>query len=359
MFGMAIQNISITYFQLEERMHVVGLIRVVSAIFQIILVLLGMAFSWSLPFISLAYGVPYLIGGFYGLMMLKKELKWNRNFSFHRNLLKGLGPFIISGLIMLLLPQLGPLILEKTVSFHELGIFSVAFRIPSALYQIPGIIAGAFYPLLFKYYNTNLLTEHLKLNILQLKVMSLLGMLITIVLYHMSNPIIVLLLGEKWISVELPLKILSLLLIFQSISFPLADGLTSKGLQTRRTIIQTLAVIVGGFLYYFLSLQFNIQGAVYAAIIIEIFSLFGFWALNPSRFIIAKKFLLPYLLLFLGSFFGVNIILASFPILAAMIHLSLLLFIIWIDGELRDKMQNFLKDQMKWKKKAIYGKENS
>lgn len=359
MVGMAIQTVSITYFQLEERMHVVGLIRILSAIFQIILVLLGMAFSWSLPFISFAYGLSYLLGGFYGLTMLKKELKWNRFFYFQRNLSKGLGSFIISGLIILLLPQLGPLILEKTVSFHELGIFSVAYRIPSALYQIPGIIAGAFYPILFKYYNANQLSEHLKLNILQLKVMSLLGMLITIPLYHMSNLIIELLLGEKWISVTLPLKILSLLLVFQSISFPLADALTSKGFQTRRTFIQILTVILGGILYYFLSLQFHIQGAAYAAIIIEIFSILGFWALNPCRFTIAKKFLLPYPLFFIGSLAGVNLLFASFPILAAIIHLSLLFLIVWLDGEIRDKVQSFLIDLMKWRKRAEYGREKS
>lgn len=358
MVGMSIQNISITYFQLEERMHVVGLIRVVSAIFQIVLVLLGMALSWSLAFISLGYGVPYLIGAIYGLMMLKKELKWNRNTHFQRNLLKGLGPFIISGLIMLLLPQLGPLILEKTVSLKELGIFAVAYRIPSALYQIPGIIAGAFYPILFKYFNTNRLSEHLKLNILQLKVMSLLGMLITVLLFHMSNPIIEIFLGEKWKSVESPLKILSLLLIFQSISFPLADGLTSKGLQTRRTIIQILSVILGVILYYNLSVQFNVQGAVYATIIIEIFSILGFWVLNPCRFLIAKKFLLPYPLLFIGSFFGVNILLSPIPILTPIIHLFLLLLIIWMDEEIREKVKIFLHDQMKWKKKKEFRREN-
>nr|WP_263324345.1 oligosaccharide flippase family protein [Neobacillus sp. Marseille-Q6967] len=355
--GMTLQTLSITYFQLEERMHVVGLIRILTAIFQLILVLLGMLFSWSLPFISLAYGVSYLLGGIYGLTMLKKELKRNRFFHFQRKLLKGLTSFIISGLIILLLPQLGPLILEKTVSFHELGIFSVAYRIPSALYQIPGIIAGAFFPILFKYYNANQLAEHLKLNILQLKVMSLLGMLITIPLYHMSNLIVELLLGEKWLSVEMPLKILSLLLVFQSISFPLADGLTSKGLQARRTYIQILTVILGGILYYFLSLQFHIKGAVYTAIIIEIFSIVGFWALNPCRLIIALKFLLPYSVFFIGSLTVVNHLFASFPILAAIIHLSLLFSIIWLDGELRDKVQTFLNQHMKWKKRAEYGRE--
>lgn len=358
MVGMAIQNISITYFQLEERMHVVGLIRVVSAVFQIVLVLLGMALSWSLPFISFGYGVPYLIGAIYGLMMLKREMKWNRKTPFQRNLLKGLGPFIISGLIMLLLPQLGTLVLEKTLSLRELGIFVVAYRIPSALYQIPGIIAGAFYPILFKYYNTNRLSEHLKLNILQLKAMSLLGMLISILLFHMSNPIIEIFLGEKWKSVVLPLKILSLMLFFQSISFPLADGLTSKGLQTRRTIIQILAVVLGIILYYNLSLQLKIQGAAYAAITIEIFSILGFWAMNPCRFFIAKKFLLSYLLLFIGSFSGVNILFASFPVLSAILHLWLLLLIMWMDGELRGRAKNFFQNQMNWKNKKEFRREN-
>jgi O-antigen/teichoic acid export membrane protein len=361
-FGNAIQNFSTTYFQLVERMHQVGLIRIVTAILQIILVLLAMLFSLSFYLIAFSFGLSYLLGGVYSLFLLKKELRLSRSYTIQRNLLKGLGSFIISGLIILLLPQLGPLLLDKTVLYYELGFFSVAYRIPSALYQIPGIMAGAFYPILFKYYNSNQLLEHLKFNILEMKVMSIVGMFITIPIYHMSFPLIELLFGQKWMPVAIPLKILSTLLIFQSISFPLADGLTSKGLQNRRTVIQIFAAILGIVLYYFLSLKFRILGAAYAAIVIEIFSILGLWAMNPSRFIIAKKFLFPYSLFFIGTLAGVDFFLSKYSILATLINISLLFLVLLVDKELRVTVERLIKDTIiltKFKKSVEYGRRNS
>ncbi|MEK1831870.1 hypothetical protein AAAC51_32235 [Priestia megaterium] len=77
----------------------------------------------------------------------------------------------------MLLPQLGPIVLENTIPLAAVGVFAVAYRIPSALYQVPGIVAGAFYPVLFRHYNHQQTDKHLQLNILQVKLMSLVGML--------------------------------------------------------------------------------------------------------------------------------------------------------------------------------------
>ena len=49
----------------------------------------------------------------------------------------------------MLLPQLGPIILEKVSTYNQVGFFGAASKIPAVLYQIPGVIAAAFYPRLF------------------------------------------------------------------------------------------------------------------------------------------------------------------------------------------------------------------
>ena len=46
----------------------------------------------------------------------------------------------------MLLPQLGPIILEKVSTYNQVGFFGAASKIPAVLYQIPGVIAAAFYP---------------------------------------------------------------------------------------------------------------------------------------------------------------------------------------------------------------------
>ena len=41
-------------------------------------------------------------------------------------------------------PQLAPILLNYTLPLSMVGVFAVAYRMPAALYQVPGVIAGAF-----------------------------------------------------------------------------------------------------------------------------------------------------------------------------------------------------------------------
>ena len=79
------------------------------------------------------------------------------------------------------------------------------------------------------------------------------------------------------------LKILSLMLLLQSFNFPLADGLTTRNLQSKRTITQFLAVLSGIVLYYVLSLKFGVVGGATAAVFIEVIMLLGFILFNPNK----------------------------------------------------------------------------
>lgn len=137
--------------------------------------------------------------------------------------------------------------------------FSVAYRIPAALYQIPGVVAGAFYPVLFKHYNSGRFIEHTKLNVLQVKVMAIMGIIVSVPLFHMAEFTISVLFGDKWIGAAIALKILSIMLFLQSINFPLADGLTTSNMQARRTIVQVIAIILGIFMYSGLSIYAGVK----------------------------------------------------------------------------------------------------
>ncbi|NGY93847.1 oligosaccharide flippase family protein [Bacillus megaterium] len=106
--------------------------------------------------------------------------------------------------------------IRKYNSLAAVGVFAVAYRIPSALYQVPGIVAGAFYPV-FRHYNHHQQADkHLKLNILQVKLMSLVGMVTALPFYHLSDLAVSLLFGDKWAAAGDALKWLSLMLIFKA-----------------------------------------------------------------------------------------------------------------------------------------------
>ncbi|WP_026576791.1 oligosaccharide flippase family protein [Bacillus sp. UNC438CL73TsuS30] len=341
--GIALQSIGTTYFQLIEKMQYYGLIRIISAVCLVLTLLTGMLFRFNPLTICTLYGLSYLAAGVIGVFLVRKNIQILLKSPFHKGLLKNLGSFTAGGLLFVLLPQLGPIVLEKTISLKEVGLFAVAYRIPQALQQIPFIVAGAYYPVMFRSYNNNLLDDHLRHNIALIKIISLVGMAMTIPFYYMSDFVIHLLFGEKWIQAAFPLKILSVMLTLQAINIALADGLTTRGLQLYRTVVQFISAISGVFVYMVLSKTYGVSGAAIAGVVIEIIALLGFWVSIPNRWIMAKKVIIPYTSFFAICLGCIDFFLGSFPFLAAVLNFILLAFLIFVDKESMEKINSYLK----------------
>ncbi|UOQ45415.1 oligosaccharide flippase family protein [Halobacillus salinarum] len=341
--GIAMQSVGITFFQLKEKMQFVGLIRIVSAGCLVITIVLGMLLNFQPVLVCFLYGASYFAAGALAIYLVAKNVPIRWKTPFHKGLLQNLGSFTIGGLLFVMLPHLGPLILEKTINFTGVGLFAVAYRIPQALQQVPFIVAGAYYPVLFKAFNSNRLRDHLKYNLTLIKLMALVGMTMTIPFFYLSEFIIKLLFGAEWLAAALPLKILSLMLTLQAINIALADGLTTKSLQIFRTSVQAVSIIIGIFLYVYLSKSFGVTGAAVAGVTIEAVSLIGFWACNPDRWVLAKKVIVPYTLFLTLSFLSINYLLHSVPMLAAVCHLIILVLVLILDPELNKKGKTILK----------------
>ncbi|MFZ7942302.1 MULTISPECIES: oligosaccharide flippase family protein [Bacillaceae] len=356
--GVALQSIGTTYFQLIEKMQYFGLIRIISSGCLVLTLTIGMLFRFNPVIICALYGLSYLAAGVIGVYLVSKNIRISLNSPFHRGLLQNLGSFTLGGLLFVLLPQLGPLVLEKTITLKEVGLFAVAYRIPQALQQIPFIVAGAYYPVLFRSFNNNLLDDHLKYNISLIKIIALVGMAMTIPLYHLSHFVIDLLFGVKWLEAVFPLKILSFMLTLQAINIALADGLTTRALQTYRTAVQSFAVICGVFLYLFFSRSYGVTGAAMAGVVIEGISLLGFWLCIPNRWIIAKKAIIPYLSFFIMCISTTGFFLDSLPVVAVILNFALLSFMLLIDKETMEKVNGYMKMigmKQRWKSKKSQG----
>jgi O-antigen/teichoic acid export membrane protein len=356
--GIALQSIGTTYFQLIEKMQFYGLIRIISSVFLVVTLTIGMILHLNPLIICTLYGLSYFAAGIFGVYLVSKNINIRLKGPFHKGLLQNLGSFTLGGLIFVMLPQLGPLVLEKTITLKEVGLFAVAYRIPQALQQIPFIVAGAYYPVLFRSYNNNLLQDHLKYNIELIKIISLVGMAMTIPFYYMSESIIQLLFGEKWIQAAFPLKILSVMLILQAINIALADGLTSRALQSYRTGVQLIAVFFGVFLYMFFSKSYGVSGAAVAGVMIEVISLLGFWLCIPNRWIIAKRVIIPYLAIFIICLAFIDFFLDTLPLLAIVVNYILLAFVVFLDKENMYKINGYIKPlgiNKRWKSKKSEG----
>lgn len=341
--GVAMQSIGTTYFQLAEKMQFSGLIRVTSSVFLIITIVIGMLLTLNPYLISFLYGFSYFLAGTFAIILVLSHVRIDFKTKFHKGLLFQLWSFLISGLLFVILPQLGPIILEKTVTLKQVGFFAVAYRIPQALSQLPNVVAGAFFPVLFRYYNHEQFTNHLNLNILQVKIMGLIGMAVAIPFFYMSDVVIQLLFGEEWLLASGLLKVLSLMLVFQSMGIALADGLTSKGRQTKRTLIQSLSVLAGIGLYFFLSKYIGITGASFAGVLIEVIALIGFLLINPDRWEISKRAVIPYLFYFAICLACIDYLLHGYPILAVITNLLMLVILCLLDQELSSKVIDKLK----------------
>ena len=339
--GVSMQSISSTYFQLVEKMQFSGIIRITSSLLLVLSITIAMIFNWHPFIVYSAYGMSYMVSGLLGIFLVLKYIRIPIRCSFHKGLFDQLLSFTITGLLFVILPQLGPILLEKTVSLAEVGLFAVAYRIPQALLQLPFIVAGAFYPVLFRYYNNSQIEDHESLNMLQMKAMGLVGMAMTVPLYYFAEPIISLLFGAEWINAANLLKIISIVLFLQGINIALADGLTTRALQTQRMIVQSLAVVGAAILYWALSQSFGLIGAAWACILIEVIAFLGFWMIAPNRIFIGKR-MIPFISILLGSLVFCDLIFSGIPIAAAVVQYIIIGLYILLDKQINKSIFSYL-----------------
>ncbi|WP_173915246.1 lipopolysaccharide biosynthesis protein [Halobacillus sp. Marseille-Q1614] len=355
--GVSMQSISITYFQMQEKMQYCGFIRIVSAGLLITVILVGKGFNIAPMIVFFLYGSAYFASGCFGLYLTVKTLSLSMGSPFYKGLRKHWGPFMVTGLLFIFLPQIGPIVLEQTLTWKEVGYFAVAYRIPQALQQLPFIIAGAFYPVLFRLFQAGDHQQHVRMSISQVKLMALAGMLAAIPFYHLSDFVIAVLFGERWMEAAFLLKVLSLVMVFQGVSIALGDGLTTKALQSRRMIIQAIAVASGVLFYTIFSEYYSLTGAVTAGVLIEVVLLLGFLFCHPDRAVLVRRGVLPYLVYFFISLLAIELFLSSLPFLAGSVHFLLVLSLAGLDKEWREKSLGIWKKSVLYKRKSKIRKE--
>lgn len=350
--GLTLQSIGTAYFQVIEKMHLTGLIRITSSILLVSVVLLGMLFSLNPVFIYTLYGCSYFVAGLFGLYLIRKNMTFVFRSTFHKGLLKEIWPFTIAGFLFVMTPQLGPILLEQTVSLAEVGLFAVAYRIPQALQQVPFVIAGAYYPVMYRQFHEGDIASHTRLNVMQIKMMSIMGMMMAFPLFFLSDNIIAFLFGPSWLAASEPLKVLAIMLALQSMNIALADGLTTQEMQYKRTIVQGVALLCGCVLYIVLSRGYGILGAAYAGLLLETISLVGYMSCTPKRVTLLKKAIVPYASLFLVTLFIITTLLSAMPIVGTLIGYFVLIGLVLLDKDLSRRIMEQVRGKQVMKQQA-------
>jgi O-antigen/teichoic acid export membrane protein len=197
-------------------------------------------------------------------------------------LLKGLTAFTVGGITGIALPQLGPIIMERVTAAAEVGYFAAASRVPGLLYSIPGSLAMAWYPQLFRAGSRDP-EQHFALSVDQLKLSVIIsfGLSLPVALY--SGLLIRMVLGSSWVASTAPtLSWLCWMVVLNSISAPFADALTTKGMQTRRAYVYVAALVIGSTLFAIFASKRGALGAAAAAIATQVLLSLGLVLVNPS-----------------------------------------------------------------------------
>jgi O-antigen/teichoic acid export membrane protein len=163
-------------------------------------------------------------------------------------------------------------------------------------------------------------------------------------LFYLAVFLVTILFGDEWASAVQPLKILSFIIVLQGFNIAIADGLTTQGLQNRRTLVQFITIIIGFMSLYYLSVSYAVVGAAFAVLTMEIVSFVGYVLSHPTRRVILTKVILPYGSYFSISFILLHYLLSKYPFMAILSTIiSVSAMILLFDKPARALIQDFIK----------------
>jgi O-antigen/teichoic acid export membrane protein len=234
-----------------------------SSLAAITMALLGFG-VWSLV-------VKYLVGS--GIVLISYWLKvgWRPRFVFSMRALidiAGYSTFTqLNGVLHFFRKNLDYLIIGKLVSAHLLGVYTLAFMLSLTLKsQLYSIFNKVFFPIYSKLQDQ---PDQIKIYYLQvMKMTAIVTFPISILLIGLSDQIILIIFGQKWIEAATPLRILSVASMIFAISGTPAEVLKGIGkpavsfyLNTFNTFLVALPLIYLGLKY------FGLEGVAYAVCI--------------------------------------------------------------------------------------------
>ncbi len=238
--------------------------------FIIILVVLGVhdinIFIASRAFVSMAMLIIILYD-------VRPEIKLKGE---GKSILSEARPYTLSELLAIVYTQADVTLLNLLRGGTEVGLYSPALNMITALFVIPNAVITYTIPTLTEYYKqkkAEFVTASKKLIIF----LSLLGAMLTIFVAILSQSMSVFLLGDNYLLTGELLLILSPLLLIKSIEFGLVLVIMSTGNQQKRIIPQLCVAILNIVLNVYFISKFGAGGAATSFILSETVLLICYW----------------------------------------------------------------------------------
>lgn len=193
-----------------------------------------------------------------------------------KSILSEARPYSLSELLAIVYTQADVTLLNLLRGGREVGLYSPALNMITALFVIPNAFTTYTIPTLTKYYkqkNGEFVSTSKKLII----ILSLIGVLLTIIVAIVSRSMSVFLLGDNYSLTGELLFRLSPLLLIKSIEFGFVLVIMSTGNQQRRIIPQLSVAIINIVLNIYFISKYGMVGAAVTYLISETVLLICYW----------------------------------------------------------------------------------
>jgi O-antigen/teichoic acid export membrane protein len=183
-------------------------------------------------------------------------------------------PFAASEFLAWASMRVDVLIVALLLGETEVGQYSPAVGIINAAFLIPAAVYMVVTPVLSNLFVTNVRQGWLTARRSLLLLLAV-GVVISLALFMLAGPAAALL-GQSFSGSRQVLQILSSILFVHSITFGLAAIIVATGLQTQRTMVQVVAVIVNVSLNLLVLRWAGIRGAAVVYVITEMVLFSGY-----------------------------------------------------------------------------------
>lgn len=156
----------------------------------------------------------------------------------------------------------------------EVGQYGAAYQVVELLLKVPILVSFVTLPIAFQVGNSERMLDAYRG---KLRHLAVLGMLCSLGVYALADPILHALVGGRFGPAVAALRILAPALWIKFVGVAAADLLTTSDKQARRTILAGLAALVNIGLNLYLIPHFGIRGASWATVVTEALLAAGFF----------------------------------------------------------------------------------
>ena len=250
------------FFKILQPILTLGLFILTAAIFKMRIE--GAAFA-SLISVSIVAILSY------NIIIRKIKYKYVKVYFYDiTNLFVNSLPFLLTSIVSILYLQVDTIMINRMVNDSETGFYLIASQIIKSILLIAGI------------FNTILLPKMSKFNFnssdnkIWLKLLLILGLIVSIILFFSSDYLIQILFGSKYSYSSNILKILSFIIPISFISASLSAFFSAKNQQKKVLFINTLILILNIPFNYLLIIRWQAAGAAISTLLCSIITIILF-----------------------------------------------------------------------------------